>query len=329
MKTCLIGISLAAMVVMSSDWALAQEAQRSTDPSESWISTGEVSLYARAVGQGHPAIVLHGGPDFDHGYLLPELDQLADIFRLIYYDQRGRGRSAEHVRPEEVTLASDIEDVDRVRQHFRLEAPALLGHSWGSAVAALYAMHHPERVRSLIVVDGIPLRQSQLTEAFQQLWASRDSVVQSRMIELWEARVADPGNATICRDYLALYFVPFFADSTAVTRSTGDFCAGSPEALRNQMDNVGEYTEASLGEWDWRASLREFSAPTLIVHGTADPLPVEGAREWAEVLPNSRLLLLEGVGHFPYLEAPERFFSAVEEFLQGGWPDGAVRVGGE
>jgi proline iminopeptidase len=57
--------------------------------------------------------VLHGGPDFDHSYLLPDLDRLSDSFRLIYYDQRGRGRSADGVRAEDVTLASDIADLDR------------------------------------------------------------------------------------------------------------------------------------------------------------------------------------------------------------------------
>ena len=104
---------------------------------------GSASLYSREIGQGQPIIVLHGGPDFDHGYLLPDLDRLADAFRLIYYDQRGRGRSADHVRPEDVTLASDVDDLDKVRQHFRLDSPALLGHSWGAVLALEYALRHP------------------------------------------------------------------------------------------------------------------------------------------------------------------------------------------
>jgi pimeloyl-ACP methyl ester carboxylesterase len=41
---------------------------------------------------------------------------------------------------------------------------------------------------------------------------------------------------------------------------------------------------------------------------------------------DGRLLLLEGVGHFPYVEVPERFFAAVEEFLLGRWPMGAQPV---
>src|SRR5215475_14507294 len=79
---------------------------------EGRIAVGNASLYFRDIGKGQPIVVLHGGPDFDHGYLLPDMDRLSDAFRLIYYDQRGRGKSADQVRPEDVTMASDADDVD-------------------------------------------------------------------------------------------------------------------------------------------------------------------------------------------------------------------------
>jgi proline iminopeptidase len=101
-------------------------------------------------------IVLHGGPDFDQSHLLPELDRLAKSYRLIYYDQRGRGRSAEGVRPEDVTLASDIDDIDKVRQHFQLDTVTLFGHSWGLVLALEYAVRHPEHVSRLILMNPAP-----------------------------------------------------------------------------------------------------------------------------------------------------------------------------
>jgi proline iminopeptidase len=109
---------------------LATARQRIAPAREDRIPVGKTTLYAREIGQGRPVIVLHGGPDFDHRYLLPDLDRLADTFRLIYYDQRGRGRSADGVRAEDVTLASEIDDLDAVIRHYRLESPVLLGHSW-------------------------------------------------------------------------------------------------------------------------------------------------------------------------------------------------------
>src|SRR5262245_12153444 len=73
--------------------AQQQKAQAAATPQvrELRIPVGDTSLYARTIGTGPPVIVLHGGPDFDSAYLLPELDRLSDRFQLIYYDQRGRG----------------------------------------------------------------------------------------------------------------------------------------------------------------------------------------------------------------------------------------------
>jgi len=62
----------------------------------------------------------------------------------------------DHVLPEEVTLTSDVDDVDSVRQHFRLQSSALLGHSWGTVLALEYALRHPERVSHMILMNPGP-----------------------------------------------------------------------------------------------------------------------------------------------------------------------------
>jgi proline iminopeptidase len=125
-------------------------------PRESHIPVGNAELYSREVGQGTEIIVLHGGPDFDHSYLVPDLDRLSDSFHLIYYDQRGRGRSADRVQPEEVTLASEIADIEKVRQYFHLDSVVLLGHSWGTVLALEYALRYPERVSRMILMNPAP-----------------------------------------------------------------------------------------------------------------------------------------------------------------------------
>src|SRR5258708_35040035 len=89
------------------------KSEQSAAPSESLVPVGGAELYAREIGKGTSVIVLHGGPAFHHSYLLPELDRLSDAFHLIYYDQRGRGRSAGCGKAEDVTLASCISDNDQ------------------------------------------------------------------------------------------------------------------------------------------------------------------------------------------------------------------------
>lgn len=100
-----------------------------------------VRLFYRVVGTGpDTVVVIHGGPGFSMGYFADDLTSLAEKgHTLLFYDQRGTGRS---------TLVSDsaaldaqrfAEDLEAIRRHFGLERLTLLGHSWGAGVVALYA----------------------------------------------------------------------------------------------------------------------------------------------------------------------------------------------
>ena len=131
------------------------------------LTAGNARLHFRDIGAGPSIVVLHGGPDFDYDYLLPELDRLAERFRVIYYDQRGRGRSAGGVRPDEVTVESEMDDLEHVRRHFGLEWMAVLGHSWGGVLAMEYASRHPDRLTHLILMNTAPASQEDV-QVFRQ-----------------------------------------------------------------------------------------------------------------------------------------------------------------
>ena len=116
-------------------------------PSESYVQVDDAELFCREIGEGRPIVVIHGGPDFDHTYLLPDMDRLADCCRLIYYDQRGRGNSRGHFKLDDISIERYVEDLDGLRKHLGLDRLAILGHSWGGHVAMQYALHRPERQR--------------------------------------------------------------------------------------------------------------------------------------------------------------------------------------
>ena len=90
---------------------------------------------------------------------------LSDGYRLIYYDQRGRGGSAARVKPEEVSLASEIADLDAVRQAFHLDRVVLLGHSWGAVLALEYAVRYPQRLSRMILMNPAPTSTAQYRQA--------------------------------------------------------------------------------------------------------------------------------------------------------------------
>jgi len=292
---------------------------------ESYVLTPDsVRLYTLVVGSGPDTIiVLHGGPGLTHDYLAADLEPLATRHTLIHYDQRGAGRSSLVRDSAGLDATRFVEDLEAIRAHFGLTRPILLGHSWGVAIAALFALQFPSNVGQLILVDGVPLRFVDLVSGFEAMAQHRDSTELHAMDRWMAARRAHPEDAAACHAYYRLWFGPFFADTAALSRTKGDFCAGTPESRRNKLEAVDRFTMASLGSWDWREAMASVAVRTLVIHGTRDPIPHTSAEEWARTLPNSRLLSLDGIGHFPYLEAPDRFFAAINTFLSGRWPSTA------
>lgn len=303
-------------------------AQSSPPPStEGYVDAGNgVQLFYRLLGRGRDTlVVIHGGPGFSSSYFGHDLDALVGTgsgHALLFYDQRGAGRSTLVKDSAALTGPRFAEDLEAVRRHFQFDKLTVLGHSWGAGVVALYAVQYPRRLGRVVIVGGIPLTARGLTAFFGGLRAGRDSATRQRM-EQWNAALeANPEDQAACRESNALFFKPFFVDTTGATLRRVDFC-GDPAASRRNSLLVNRYVWASLGAYDWRPAMRQIAAPTLIMHGEREVIPREYAREWAATMPNARLLIMPGVGHFLYVEDPARFFSAVDAFLAGGWPSGA------
>src|SRR6267142_3176139 len=106
---------------------------------ETTVELNGVRLYTRRVGTGPPVVVLHGGPGAHHDYLLPGFDALAEGRELIYYDQRGGGRSPV---PRDVPVGwrEQVADLEALRQYWELERLTLTGYSWGGLLALLYTL---------------------------------------------------------------------------------------------------------------------------------------------------------------------------------------------
>src|SRR2546429_4231894 len=130
------------------------------DPTQTVGATGEldgVRLFTRRAGDGPPVVVLHGGPGAHHDYLLPQYDLLARGRTLLYYDQRGGGRSPVG-RDTPVGWREHVADLEALRRHWSIDRPTLLGYSWGGLLAVLYWLEHPEQVERLPLVSPAPPR---------------------------------------------------------------------------------------------------------------------------------------------------------------------------
>ena len=277
-------------------------------------------LFCVEVGFGPPLVVVHGGPEFDHSYLRPELDRLAGSFRVVYYDQRGRGRSAEGVRPGDVSLRSEIEDLERVRREFGLESVAVLGHSWGGVLAMEYAVRHPERVSHLILMGTAPASAGDwrlLREAFAR---NRPAADQEAMDTLASTDAFARGDLEAEAAYYRAHFRMTVRNpellEALVARLLSNYTADGVLLARAIMHRLSDETSRSA-DWDLFPELRKLDVPTLLLHSEHDFIPVELAERIADAVPQARLSVVPGCGHFTFLEAPQAVSEEVARFYGG------------
>lgn len=261
----------------------------------SFIVANGVRLFTRRVGSGPVVIVLHGGPGAHHDYLLPQYDLLAarDDRTLFYYDQRGGGQSPV-ARETPVGWREHVADLDGLRGLLGLDRLTLCGYSWGGLLALLYLTEHPGCVERLALVSpAAPTREYR--DAFDAEYARRMASPEIQRLR----KSLQP---------FELAVAPYFRDPDDARRLTPFRVTG-----RTQKE-----VWDSLGDYDILAKLGTLSSllpllPSLVLHGTFDPIPVAGARALAEVLGTTLIEL--PTGHCPHVEATEQFTRALDAFL--------------
>ncbi len=145
---------LVALLSVACAVAVRAQAAQPQLTSEGAIQRDGFVLHYRTVGSGTPVLLLSGGPGFEVDYMSGIAQELGSAYKCILLEQRGTGRS----RPPsptgaQMTLQLFVEDIEAVRVSLNVDRLIVLGHSWGGMLAMAYAAAHPDRVRSLILVD--------------------------------------------------------------------------------------------------------------------------------------------------------------------------------
>jgi proline iminopeptidase len=288
-------------------------------PRESGYTTSTpVPLYWVRYGRvgAPPLLVLHGGPGAHHDYLLPQMLELANDYELVLYDQRGGGLSKTDDRTP-ITWQTHVSDLDAVVEELHIDPLSLVGYSWGGLLALLYAIegaanrarHEPSR---LVLIDPAPATR-QFRRAFEAEFSARQSspaVAQLRSgLAASDLRERDP-DAYRQRAF-ELSVAGYFADPTLAHDLTPFRVTG----------RVQQSVWDSLGDFDLLAPglLNSIAAPTLIVHGSNDPIPLASSEAVADAI-GASLVVIDGAGHVPYVEQPRQLFDAVRTFLRRTQP---------
>ena len=188
----------------------------------SFVDVGDgVRLWTAEEGKGSPVIVIHGGPGMDHGSLAADLAPLAKHHRVIYYDQRGGGRSTLPADASLLTIDHHVRDLEALRQHLGLEKVTLIAHSFGPAIAAQYAIRYPKHVERMVFLGPIPPRKGKFFEEYGATLGKRITDEQRKRAEELEKELATSADANaVCRQYWAIMVPPRLGKSIPADRKS-------------------------------------------------------------------------------------------------------------
>jgi proline iminopeptidase len=275
-----------------------------------------VRLYYRVMGRvGDTVVVVHGGPGLHHRYLVAALAPMTRTHTLLYYDQRGRGRSDTVTDSHAMGVERDVADLEALRRALRLERLTLIGHGWGGAVGVRYAMAHPDRVRRLALISPFFPRASFLWALGVHPYEGPDSAAFEGLSDARRQGRDQRRPRDFCRDYWGVYLSPVPVRDRYATRRLAAAVCDVPDAALARAERVRDLTLRSLGTWDWRGELGAVSAPTLVLQGRGAVWNA-AARDWLAGLPDARLVTLDGHPQFPWLDEPGPFVAALDTFLR-------------
>ena len=314
LRTALIAL---ASCLLTGSAALAQPA---AGRHEGYVTTSDSArLFYRVIGRGADTLIaIHGGPGVDLESIANDFAPLGERHVVIFYDQRGAGRSELPKDTTRLAVRRQIADLDEVRRHFKLQRVTLVAHSYGPLLAASYALEHPQAVTRMVLFGPVPPRRGNFWQRFgTNMNKLLDSTARARLGDA-NRRLGDPNADTrkACADYWAVAMRPRLAEpdrTLPLVRS--DLCASDPAGIRYGLTITNRVVMASYGDWDLRERLRTLAVPTLVVHGEQEAIPMDLIEEWVTSLPHARLFRVPRAAHFTYAERPEIVWPEVERFL--------------
>jgi 3-oxoadipate enol-lactonase len=255
---------------------------------------GEIQLSYDRAGDGPPLLLIMGMSGTKHHWGESLLEQLRRDFDTIVYDHRDAGDSTRTGQP--FTIVDLAEDAAGLLAALDLDSAHVMGISMGGMIAQELVLAHPDRLRSLTLGctycggEGSVLASEAVMRKLAEAMTSGD---RERAIRAsWEVNVSPS----------------FAANEDAWVRflATGMRYGLAVEVIMRQMQAIAGH--------DTSARLPGVGTPTLVVHGTLDELlPVQNGHMIAGLMPDSRLEILEGIGHMFFLEQPERTAGLVRE----------------
>jgi proline iminopeptidase len=284
-------------------------------PPGNFVVVNGAKLWYESEGKGEPLLLIAGGPGSSHSYFHPFFTNLADSYRVIYFDSFGRGKSDRAKSMKEYTFDRDVEDVEGLRKALKLDKINLLGHSYGGMVAQAYALKYPNSIKKLILADTL-----YSGEMWQTNNDNYNNEIRNQYPEVWEKvqQLRMQGFQSGTKEHQAAYQVPsgllYFYDASNADRATFE------------QNNDVYYTIAGadadfliggdIAKLDFRTQLKNLKMPTLIIAGRFDRVSMpKYALEFKRYAPQAQFVMFEKSGHLPFVEETAKTMDILRGFL--------------
>jgi proline iminopeptidase len=305
---------------------------------QGFVDAGGVLVYYETVGSGEPLMLLHGGPGASHDYLLPYVLSLARTNRLVFIDERGSGKSEKLEDPKGYTVENMVEDVEAVRQGLGLGQINLLGHSFGGVLAQAYAFKYPQNLEHLILGSTFHSTK-QLNQVFVKMKAAMSPELRARIDAMEKKGLFGNGKSYERGRYTPEYMIAAWGEGYFPylygRRPDANYDPAAAGAMswdlyREMWGSHGEFVvDGNLASVEYADRLGSLRVPTLILVGDHDQVDPSISKDMQTRIPGSKLVVLPESGHMTFVDQPELFRRAVDEFVHppAAAPSGATKTG--
>ncbi|MFT7056298.1 MAG: proline iminopeptidase [Roseivirga sp.] len=299
-------ISLMALTAMACQYKVSIEENTS-----GMVPINGTELFYKTMGKGEPLVIVHGGPVLDHSYFLPHFEALAEQYQLVFYDQRASGRSLASVDSASMKIDVFIDDIEGIRKALNVDKINLFGHSWGGLLAMRYASKYSKNIDKLILSNSIPPSVSDWQaegQAVGQRATASDIKERQAIIQAGGLQLEDPSEAI--EKLLRISFRPLMAD-TANLKYLRLYVPKDYLARSKTFSLLGP----ELMDFNLYPNLAKLTFPTMVIYGNREPAVYLHAVKMAETFSNGELAVIDGAGHYPFVENPTDFNKAILDFL--------------
>jgi len=319
-----VGIAICVLTVCSAPPAQKEETSAGVYPmQEGFVDANGVLIYYKAVGQGPPLVLLHGGPGATHDYLLPYVLPLGRQNRLIFIDERGSGKSEKLEDTSAYTVENMVEDVEAVRTALKLGKIALLGHSCGGVLAQAYAFKYQQNLTHLVLCSTFHST-SKMNEVFRRIKKNMAPELRQRIEVMEKAGLFGHGKEYEKRRYTSEYMIAAWGEGyfpylyqNRPDPSYDPLTQGFAWDVYYEMWGMrGEFLiDGNLKSVEYSDRLPSIKVPTLITVGDHDECAPSLSEEINKAIAGSKLVVLPKSGHMTFVDQPDIFVRTVNDFL--------------